>query len=111
MKTGNKKTTFSSGPSYKPPSKGKRPPTAGKRAEPIVNRQKASVGWDNSNTTDSKFFDKSQDKDFMRKQQRGSARASSAKAKTVQFAQNSDLPQVERDGTHLDVKFYTKGGR
>lgn len=66
MKYGRKQ--ISSGPSYKLGKGGapKRPPTE-KRAEPVVKRENAASGWDNSNNTDSKFFDKKQDKDYMRK--------------------------------------------
>lgn len=50
---------ISSGPSYKLGKGGqvKRPPTA-KRAEPVVKREQVASGWDNTNTTESKFFDK-----------------------------------------------------
>ena len=35
---------------------------------PVISREKASQGWDNNNATDSKFFDKNIDKDYLRKQ-------------------------------------------
>jgi len=42
------------------------PPTI-KKAEPVVSRENAGSGWNNSNVPESRFFDKSQDKDYMRK--------------------------------------------
>ena len=113
-KAGKPKTTFSSGPSFKARTGGKRPPTGTqKRAVPAISREKAAHGWDNSNATDSKFFDKNIDKDYLRKQRQAvsSQRPQSASnSKSVRF-ENSDLPQVEKDGSKLDIKFYTKGGR
>lgn len=37
----------------------KKPP---KRVEPAIKREKASVGWNNNNIPESKFFDKSVEK-------------------------------------------------
>ena len=68
-KAGKPKTTFSSGPSFKARTVGKRPPTGvQKRAAPAIPRERAAQGWDNSNTTDSKYFDKNIDRDYLRKQ-------------------------------------------
>jgi len=38
-----------------------------KRIEPVVAREKASAGWNDSTTAPSKYFDSSQDKDYMRR--------------------------------------------
>ena len=87
MKYGRK--PISSGPSYTKGKGGtqKRPPTA-KRAEPVAKRENVASGWDNTNTTDSKFFDKKQDKDYMRKHQRG---GSANKARTVANAKSKTV--------------------
>jgi len=54
---------FSGPPKF---SKNKLPPSQ-KKAQPAVKREQASSGWNNSNMPESKFFDKNQDRDFLKK--------------------------------------------
>ena len=76
--------------------------TQTKKPKPEVRRLKE---WDSSNVPEAKFFDKTADKDYMRKK---AQRPSTAKA-------NTDLPfSVEKDretGKSLFVKYVNKGGR
>lgn len=112
---------------------------AQKRVEPAISREKAVSGWNDSTVPAAKYFDPSQDKDYMRKKRAAglgggggigilsnnrSQSAIMGGNKKVRF-QNLDLKgqgvattvaDVDRDfdagsGTNLDVKFLTKGGR
>lgn len=95
---------------YNKPSQGmgRRPPTASKPARKVEEAQ-AMGGWNNSTVLESKFFDKSQDKEFMRR-----ASGSQHKARSVKFQDSSRKKssqrggtEVTKDGTNMQVKFYT----
>ena len=58
-----------------------------KKIEPAIKREDAAAGWNNNNVPASKYFDKTQDKDFMRKNRPQSA---SMATKSVKF-KNTDL--------------------
>ena len=45
----------------------KKRPTTAKRIEPAIKREKAATGWNMTTVPESKFFDKSIDKDYLRK--------------------------------------------
>ena len=117
IKNGKRNRSKSQKKGVKGVTQKKRPTTAvvaNKKKPAAVSQPIQTNGaWNNSTVSEAKFFDKSQDKEFQRRHER-EAGISGVSKKSVKF-QNSDLknmgPQVTKDGSMADVKFYSKGGR
>lgn len=83
----------------------KRPQTAS-----IIKNQ-VGGGWNNSTTTESKFFDKGIDKEYQRRLERQNNGPNSSKKNVTFDRQTQNQTTVQRDGVNMDIKFMSKGGR